>query len=78
MLLAAHVWECLGVAWAVHETVGGYTTAALLWLESGGTLDAAELARAHRVQRLADLGAAPGTGGQDAVKQRRLQRCRLL
>ena len=35
-LLAAHVKECVGVAWARHETIGSYMGAALGWLESGG------------------------------------------
>lgn len=61
-LLYAHVWECLGVAWAVHETVGNYMTAALVWLESRGTADPALLAQQYRVTRLSALTAAPQSG----------------
>lgn len=61
-MLYAHVWECLGVAWAVHETVGEYMTAALMWLESRGTADPALLAQQHRVPRMSALTAVPQTG----------------
>ncbi|PRW21108.1 multidrug resistance-associated 1 isoform X3 [Chlorella sorokiniana] len=60
--LYAHVWECLGVAWAVHETVGTYMTAALVWLESRGTADPALLAAQYRVPRLSALTAVPPAG----------------
>lgn len=61
-LLYAHVWECLGVAWAVHETVGNYMAAGLVWLESRGTADPALLAQQYRVQRLSALTAVPQSG----------------
>lgn len=43
------------MAWARHETVGEYMSAALEWLESRGTKDAAALARQRRVANLAEL-----------------------
>lgn len=79
-LLEAHVFECLGVAWAVHETVGRFTTAALMWLESGGQADAADLARRFEVQRLVDLKPQPRADADSAApldqpqrRRRRLQ-----
>lgn len=53
--LAPLLQECIGVAWARHETVGEYMTAALEWLESGGRKDAAALAKQRRVANLAQL-----------------------
>lgn len=54
-LLSAHIMECLGVAWARHETVGEYMAAALAWLESGGAADAGQLAQRLRVKRMSSL-----------------------
>jgi hypothetical protein len=54
-LVAMHIWECINIAWAKHETIGEYMTAALIWLESGGTASMARLAQQHRVPRLAAL-----------------------
>lgn len=62
-MLYAHVWECLGVAWAVHETVGSYMTAALVWLESRGTANPALLAQQYGVPALSALTAVPPQSG---------------
>lgn len=54
-LLTHHIWECIGLAWGRHETVGEYMTAALLWLEGRGQGDIAALAVKHRVKRPSQL-----------------------
>jgi hypothetical protein len=54
-LLAEHIWECINVAWARHETIGEFMAAALAWLESGGRKDIGQLARQLRVERPALL-----------------------
>ncbi|PRW50941.1 hypothetical protein C2E21_5329 [Chlorella sorokiniana] len=50
-LLSLHIFDCLGVAWARHETIGEYMTAALVWLENGGKVDVGEVAARFRVPR---------------------------
>ncbi|PSC71787.1 DNA polymerase kappa [Micractinium conductrix] len=47
-LLLTHVFQQVSLAWARHETVGDYMTAALLWLEAGGQGDLQALADKHR------------------------------
>ena len=54
-MLSPHIFECLGVAWARHETIGEYMTAALIWLESNGTADINALAAQYRMPRLTEL-----------------------
>ena len=50
-----HIWECILLAWARHETVGEHMTAALVWLEGGGRQDIGRLVSRYRPARLAAL-----------------------
>lgn len=45
------IWQALLVAWAYHEHISDYTTAALMWFESGGKADFAALAARYAVTR---------------------------
>jgi hypothetical protein len=45
------IWQALLVAWAMHEHVSDYTTAALMWFEAGGKADFRALAAAYAVTK---------------------------